>query len=351
LLLLETIGRAPLAKLPPAWLDELGKALDQKDAAQVQQALAAIHARSLAQFDRKLDAILHDADRAADTRVQAFAAMAPRAKLDASAFAFLIAQFKPDTSPLVRLAVAKGLSQATLDDAQLRLLAKSLATSGPLETPPLLSAFERNTSADVGRAVIAALDKSASLESLTPVAIEKALAKYPDDVRKDAGKLIARLQVDSEKQKARIDELQSLAAGGSLEQGRDIFFGNKALCSSCHAINNRGGGVGPDLGKIGAIRSGRDLLESIVFPSASFARGFEPYVVETKAGKSHTGILARESTDAIYLLTTERIEIRIGRDEIETFTPGRVSIMPQGLDAQLSRSEMRDLLAYLQSLR
>jgi putative heme-binding domain-containing protein len=95
----------------------------------------------------------------------------------------------------------------------------------------------------------------------------------------------------------------------------------------------------------------RDLLESIVFPSASFARGFEPYVVETKAGKSYSGILAREHIDAIYLLTTERIEIRIGRDEIETFAPGRVSIMPQGLDAQLSRRELQDLLAYLQSLR
>ncbi|HZZ77761.1 MAG TPA: hypothetical protein VFE62_04530, partial [Gemmataceae bacterium] len=138
---------------------------------------------------------------------------------------------------------------------------------------------------------------------------------------------------------------------GSLEQGRDIFFGNKALCSSCHAINNRGGGVGPDLGKIGAIRSGRDLLESIVFPSASFARGFETYVVETKAGKTHTGILARESSDAIYLKTTERVEIRVDRAEIESLTPGLVSIMPQGLDAQLSRTELRDLLAYLQSLR
>jgi hypothetical protein len=48
---------------------------------------------------------------------------------------------------------------------------------------------------------------------------------------------------------------------------------------------------------------------------------------------------------------TERVEIRIGRDEIETFVPGRVSIMPQGLDAQLTRFELRDLLAYLRSLR
>jgi putative heme-binding domain-containing protein len=170
-------------------------------------------------------------------------------------------------------------------------------------------------------------------------------------VKKQASKLTERLNVDAAKQKARLDELEPLAKGGSLEQGRDIFFGNKASCSACHAINNKGGGVGPDLGKIGAIRSGRDLLESIVFPSASFARGFEPYVVETKTGKTHSGILARETTDAIYLLSTDRVEIRIGRTEIDTFAPGRVSIMPQGLETTLSRSELQDLLAYLQSLR
>ena len=203
----------------------------------------------------------------------------------------------------------------------------------------------------MGAALLAALDKSPGLASLTPAAIDKAVQACSTEVRKQAGKLAERLQVDAVKQKVRLDELDPLTAGGSFEQGRDIFFGNKALCSSCHAIDNKGGGVGPDLGKIGAIRSGRDLLESIVFPSASFARGFEPYVVETKAGKTHIGILARESLDAVHLLTTERVEVRINRDEIESLAPGRVSIMPQGLDAQLSARELRDLLAYLQSLR
>jgi putative membrane-bound dehydrogenase-like protein len=351
LLLVETIGRAPLPKLPAAWISELGKALEQDDAI-VQQALAAIRARNLGQFDARIDYLVHDSKQTAETRVQAFAVWAARAsKVDDGAFAFLLEQLKNDRPPLVRLAAAKGLSEARLDDTQRLALTKQVASAGPLEMPALVSAYEKNASAKVGQALLAALDKSPSLVSLTPAAIEKAFAQCPDDLRKQSLKLTARLQVDAAKQKARLDELHPLTVGGNLEQGRDIFFSNKALCSSCHAINNKGGGIGPDLGKIGAIRSGRDLLESIVFPSASFARGYEPYVVETKAGKTHTGILARESVDAIYLMTTERVEIRIGRDEIETFVPGRVSIMPQGLDAQLTRGELRDLLAYLQSLR
>jgi putative heme-binding domain-containing protein len=350
--LVETIGRAPLAKLPPAWLDELGKTLDQADEALVQQCIAAIRARNLGQFDAQLLRIVHDAKHPAETRVQAFGALAARVgKIDEPAFRFMTSQLKDECPPLLRLAAAKGLSQAKFDDGQLQQLMKVLAAAGPLELPALLAAFEKNSSAQIGRDLLAALEKSPSFVSLTPAAVEKAVRQCPDDVRKQALKLAERLQVDAGKQKARLDELEPLTAGGSFEQGRDIFFGAKASCSACHAINNKGGGVGPDLGKIGLIRSGRDLLESIVFPSASFARGFEPYVVETKAGKTHSGILARENTDAIYLLTTERIEIRIGREEIESFAPGRVSIMPQGLETALSRRELRDLLAYLQSLR
>jgi len=351
-LLVETIGRAPLAKLPPAWLAELGKTLDGADAAIVQQGIAAIRARNLAQFDAKLDRILHDPKHTPETRVQAHGALVARAaKLDEPAFQFLLSQLKEDRPPLLRLATAKGLGQANLQDAHLLQLGRQVASAGPLELPPLLAAFEKNRSPEVGQALLSALENNASLVSLTPGAIEKATHLYPDEIRKRATKLTDRLQVDSAKQKTRLDDLASLAGGGSVEQGRDIFFGAKASCSACHALNNKGGGVGPDLGKIGAIRSGRDLLEAVVFPSVSFARGFEPYVVETKAGKVHTGILARESLDAIHLQTTERVEIRIPRDEIETFAPGRVSIMPQGLETTLSRSELRHLLAYLQSLR
>ena len=121
---------------------------------------------------------------------------------------------------------------------------------------------------------------------------------------------------------------------------------SKASCRACHKLGYVGGDLAPDLSKIGSIRSRRDLLESIVFPSASFARGFEPYVVETKAGKTHSGILAREGPDAIYLMTTERVEIRIAREEIDSFAPGRVSIMPQGLEKTMTDQEFADLLEF-----
>ena len=88
--------------------------------------------------------------------------------------------------------------------------------------------------------------------------------------------------MDAAKQRAKLEELLSGINGGDIRRGQAVFNGTKAACASCHAVGYVGGKVGPDLTRIGSIRTERDLLESIVFPSVSFVRGYEPVVVTTK---------------------------------------------------------------------
>ena len=144
-------------------------------------------------------------------------------------------------------------------------------------------------------------------------------------------------------------ELEPLLTGGSPNRGQSVFFGKASACATCHAVRGTGAHVGPDLSKIASIRSGRDLLESIVFPSASYARGYEPYLVQTKDRQVHAGILAAETPEAIVLRTPA--EVRIPRSSVKMMRQDRVSIMPQGLDTQLSKEELADLLAFLQTMR
>src|SRR5204862_7323223 len=119
-----------------------------------------------------------------------------------------------------------------------------------------------------------------------------------------------------ELQKARIGRLRKLepmlAAGGDIGRGRRIFFGEKVACYSCHTIGNQGGHVGPDLTAVGAIRSGHDILEAIVFPSASFVPGFEIYKVEIKM-ELYSGVHGEDKTEAVTLVTGPHAEIRINR--------------------------------------
>ena len=98
------------------------------------------------------------------------------------------------------------------------------------------------------------------------------------------------------------------------------------------------------------MRTRRNLLEAIAFPSATFARGYEPYNVATVSGELLWGVLGRRTTDAIYLRTTGQQQIRIARDQIEQLVPSTVSIMPDGLADVLSARQLSDLISFLKSM-
>jgi putative membrane-bound dehydrogenase-like protein len=352
LLLLETIAQAPLDKLPVTWVAELRWALDHTDERIVRQAVAILRAAGVADCDHVLLRLAADDSRTAELRAEALAAATPRTDhLEPSQFEFLEKSLDKDKSPLLRLMAASALGQAKLDDNQLKALTKTVAAAGPLEVPKLLPAFERTGNSEVGKALLAALTKAPGLQTLNVDILNRTLKRYPEEVKKASVDLRKKLTPDSEKQAARLDELKPLLAKGDHERGREIFFGKKAICATCHTVQSQGGRIGPDLTKIAATRSGPDLLEAVVFPSASFARGYEPYRITMRNGKVHDGIIGRETPEAIHLVTTDRSEIRLARSAIDTIEPSKVSIMPQGLDTQLTKQELADLLAFLQSLK
>jgi putative heme-binding domain-containing protein len=352
LLLMDTIGRTALDRLPPSWVRELGRGLRHREEKVVRQTVAALHATGIKRFDGELLALAREQNRPTDLRVAALSAVGTRLPaLEPSVFVFLRKQLGSNETPLVRLAAAEVLGNALLSEEHLLGLTHEVAGAGALELPHLLAAYEHSTSRPVGKKLVAALGQTPGLTNLTAENLTRTLHGFPDEVRQAARPLLKRLAVDTTQQKARLAELQPVLKGGDAQRGRAVFIGTKAACTACHTVGSEGGRVGPDLSKIGAIRTGEDLLESIVFPSASFVRGFEPYVIETRRGKVYSGIIARETADAIYVRTAERAEIRIPRAAVETIQPGKVSVMPKGLDAQLSRQELGDLIAYLRSLK
>jgi putative heme-binding domain-containing protein len=154
-----------------------------------------------------------------------------------------------------------------------------------------------------------------------------------------------------EQRQARLAEYESLLSGGRPEQGRKVFSGSKVACATCHRIGGAGGQIGPDLTRIGAVRAGRDLLESIVFPSSTIAQGYETFLVTTKDGQAVTGVRARQTGDMLVLRDSSGAELRLRRDQVEEMSRSATSLMPEGLDKAMTRDEFRDLLAFLQSLK
>jgi putative heme-binding domain-containing protein len=140
-------------------------------------------------------------------------------------------------------------------------------------------------------------------------------------------------------------------AGGDVRRGHVVFHSSKASCSACHRMGIAGGVVGPDLSHIGEARTERDLLESILFPSLSFVRSYESVLILTVEGKALNGRI-RDETDQEYILVTGPNEdTRVRRDDVEEIQPSTVSVMPAGLDKQLSPQELADLVAFLKNAK
>jgi putative heme-binding domain-containing protein len=177
------------------------------------------------------------------------------------------------------------------------------------------------------------------------------LTNFPSVVQAQGQELLARLNTDAAQEKQHLDEMLPLLTGGDIRRGQAIFNSQKAACSSCHAIGYLGGNIGPDLTRIGQVRTERDLLEAIVYPSASFVRSYEPLVVVTKSGDDYNGVVRKDSPDELVLATGPGAEVHIPRSDIADMRPGTVSIMPAGLEQLLGRQELADLVAFLRATR
>jgi putative heme-binding domain-containing protein len=169
---------------------------------------------------------------------------------------------------------------------------------------------------------------------------------FPASLQPQAQALLAKLNLDTAAQKQRLDTIIAELPAGDLHRGREVFNSAKAACVVCHSMGSLGSNFGPDLTAVGQARSARDLLESIVFPSASFVRSFEPVTVQTKAGSEIYGILRSETDDALTIGLAPGTDQRIPRAEVAEMTPGTVSLMPPGIDQVLTRQELADLLAF-----
>jgi putative heme-binding domain-containing protein len=202
----------------------------------------------------------------------------------------------------------------------------------------------------LGAALVDGLNgNSRSADMLTAAQLDRALAGFPDEVKAKAAPLKGKLDQRDAGLMARFLRLEPQLGQGDVGRGRALFFGDKATCATCHAVGNEGGTLAPDLTTIGLVRSGHDLLESIMFPSASMVPDYQPFNVEVK-NELLSGIVGRESPDTITLKTAATETRTINRADIKSMTPAAVSMMPEGLDSNLSDEQLLDLIAFLRSL-
>ncbi|MEP7313251.1 MAG: c-type cytochrome [Pseudomonadota bacterium] len=137
-------------------------------------------------------------------------------------------------------------------------------------------------------------------------------------------------------------------AGGDAVRGRALFAG-KGECLNCHRVSGEGSRAGPDLTRIGGLRTSTQLAESMLDPDGEVQPNNRTYAAMTRDGQRVSGRLLNRDVYSVQLLDDKEQLRSFMRSDLteEGFTP---SPMPS-VRGRFADSELADLVQYLVSLR
>jgi putative membrane-bound dehydrogenase-like protein len=125
-----------------------------------------------------------------------------------------------------------------------------------------------------------------------------------------------------------------------------LVFSN--TCSSCHSLKGIGHSVGPNLAPL-ADKSTADFLTAILDPNAAVEPRFIAYNIDTKDGRSLTGVVSAETSTTLTLVQGGGAQEKLLRGDIDSIRASGLSLMPEGLEQNLTQQNLADLIAFLKS--
>lgn len=235
--------------------------------------------------------------------------------------------------PKAAVAQAKKLlvSNKTFD------LQKAFASLGEIKTPEAISFILTSLQNITDRPAAVHLDIIEAAEKQSDARVVDALADYQSKIDQS-------------------DPLATHAAtlqGGDINQGRFVFYNHGAAqCTRCHKgqRGRKGGIAGPDLWNVGSLHERDYLLESLVKPNAHVAPGYGMVSVTLKNGSVSAGNLHKENKKQVIIADiTSGKKTTFPPEEIAEITRPASTMPP--MTGILKKSEIRDVIAYLSSLR
>lgn len=356
--LLQNVAAGQPMDCPSAWIGSLHSLLQSANPEWQHLTLDLLHRHKLPHslpsgFAETVEQLAGSNDMHVQSRTKAISVLVQmRNSVPAELFPVLMKQL--EEGPLGARGISiETLAAAHLSEKQLRTLLPQLPNLNLTELPGLLASFSRYSWQKPGLAemLVNALENTASLRSIPDDTLQRLTAKLPALQRQRLEKLLANVSPSTAEQSARMNALFRELPPANINRGHELFNSATTACISCHQIGYVGGKSGPDLSRIGSVRTQRDLLEAIVYPSASFVRSYEPVQVTTRSGEIHTGIMKQETAQTIRLLTGPDTQVMFDSQEIQSISPTDTSLMPEGYGEALNHQQLSDLVAFLQSLR
>jgi putative membrane-bound dehydrogenase-like protein len=178
------------------------------------------------------------------------------------------------------------------------------------------------------------------------VAVNQLVGSRVAEIRERARKL---LKGSLPEERRRVLERYAEAAHreGDAERGRLVFQKN---CANCHSVAGIGVRVGPDIADT-RVKTREQLLSDILNPNGAIDGNYLNYVVSTQSGQVLSGLIDAETPSSLTLKRAEGQTDVILRQDIDEIRSSGTSLMPEGLEKNITVDEMSDLLSFLKNWR
>jgi putative membrane-bound dehydrogenase-like protein len=162
--------------------------------------------------------------------------------------------------------------------------------------------------------------------------------------RNRAERILAGL-IDPNRQKVVQQFRSALTLAGDVGRGKALFAKH---CATCHKLDGVGQNVGPDLASR-KDKSPESLLIAVLDPNRNVEPKYVTYVAVTTGGRTYHGILTDDTSNGLVLIGAKGERVELLRSQIEELGSTSKSLMPEGLEKDLSPQTLADVIAYIQA--
>jgi len=173
------------------------------------------------------------------------------------------------------------------------------------------------------------------------------LERHPDSNLRSRVARLASQRTPAERQAVLTQYQPCLQLPADPMRGRAVFA---KTCASCHRIAGIGVDVAPDISD-SRTKTAQQLLVDILQPNRAIDAHYTAYVITTTDGRVLTGIIAAETATSITLRQAEGKTEMLSRTDIESIQSTGLSLMPEGLERDLSLQDMADVIAFIKNWR
>lgn len=291
-------------------------------------------AQEIAALQSKIDTIIADAKAPLDQRLAVLPLLSSR-KWDAvqPVLKSLLSTAQPAELTAGAMALLKRFSIKSTEPFIYELL--------PHSSPALKGQFVAILAASAPLELLKRMERSEIPKALVDIERRWSMQRGKGELADLAKKLFG--EASSDRAAVIASYMEATKKPGDATKGKAVF---STICISCHKAGGVGMDVGPSLADV-KVKPPEGLLSDILDPNRMFESRWTAYQIDTKDGRSLSGLIANETTDAVELVMMGGLRETLSRSAIKDMKSLDRSLMPLGLEAAINQEQMSDLLAFL----